>query len=268
MTRAQAWWTTVSLAVAWAWLPLAVGADGLAATSWRLVEFRGGDESALAPAPPDRDRYTVTFESGGSVSVRFDCNRGRGTWRIPNAGQVAFGPVGLTRMACAPGSLHDRLARQWTAVRSYVIHEGRLHLALADDAGAYVFEAHTRVTGMAVGDGAGGIPAGAQLEVTLEDVSRNSMRTDVIGVTRIRAPGAFPVPFEVAYDASRIDARLRYVLRARAIVAGSVILESERAPVLTEGAGPAATLVLRPALPPQNRWHWPWPWDQPAGPGS
>lgn len=111
---------------------------GLAGTSWQFVKFRGGDDKVLVP--DDRAKYTIAFGADGGVSVRFDCNRGRGTWRSAGAGQLEFGPMALTRAMCPPGSLHDQFVKQWEYVRSYVIKDGRLFLSLMADGGIYEFE--------------------------------------------------------------------------------------------------------------------------------
>jgi para-nitrobenzyl esterase len=47
--------------------------------SWRLVAFQGSDDTTLMPA--DRAKYTIEFAAGGRLTVRIDCNRGRGTWK-------------------------------------------------------------------------------------------------------------------------------------------------------------------------------------------
>jgi len=47
--------------------------------------------------------------------------------------------MALTRAACPPGSMHDHLARQWPNIRSYLIRDGRLYLALMADGGIYEF---------------------------------------------------------------------------------------------------------------------------------
>ena len=106
-------------------------------TSWQLVRFKGGDDRILTPI--DRSRYTLEFRAGGQLSVRIDCNRGRGTWRVIEAQAIEFGALALTRAAC-PGELNDLLAKQWTSIRSYVIRDGHLHLALMADGGIYEFE--------------------------------------------------------------------------------------------------------------------------------
>jgi para-nitrobenzyl esterase len=42
---------------------------------------------------------------------------------------------------CPPGSLHDRIVKDWSYVRSYVLQGGHLFLALMADGGIYEFEA-------------------------------------------------------------------------------------------------------------------------------
>jgi para-nitrobenzyl esterase len=119
--------------------PLAASSSsGLAGTSWQLVKFEGGDGTTLTP--DDRAKYTIEFAAGGQLTARVDCNRGRGTWKSRGPNQVGFGPLALTRVKCPPGSLHDQIARQWGNIRSYVIRDGHLILALIADGGLYEFE--------------------------------------------------------------------------------------------------------------------------------
>ncbi len=110
----------------------------LAGTSWQLVRFQGGDDKTATP--DDRAKYTLAFASDGSVAVRVDCNRGRGTWKSDGPNQVQFGPMALTRAMCPPGSLHDQIVKHWAFFRSYVIKDGRLFLSLMADGGIYEFE--------------------------------------------------------------------------------------------------------------------------------
>jgi len=111
---------------------------GLGGTSWRLLKFVGGDDTVLTP--DDRTKYTIAFAADGTLNVRFDCNRGRGTWKSDEPTQLQFGPLALTRAACPPGSLHDQIVRQWPYVRSYVIRDGHLFLSLMADGGIYELE--------------------------------------------------------------------------------------------------------------------------------
>lgn len=110
----------------------------LTGTSWQLVEFVGGDESRLTP--DDKAKYTLHFEQDGQLSARIDCNRGRSSWLSSGPNQLEFGALAITRVACPPASLHDRLVRDWQYVRSYVIRDGHLFVALMADAGIYEFE--------------------------------------------------------------------------------------------------------------------------------
>lgn len=111
---------------------------GLAGTSWQLVRFQGGDGTVLVP--DDKTKYTIAFGADGAVSMRFDCNRGRGTWTSPAPQQLQLGPLALTRAMCPPGSLHDHLVKQWSFVRSFVLEGGSLFLVLMADGGAYELE--------------------------------------------------------------------------------------------------------------------------------
>jgi para-nitrobenzyl esterase len=119
----------------------AAPAATLAGTSWRLVRFIGSDGSKVEP--DDRTKYTLTFEPDGAVVARIDCNRGRGAWKSDAPGQLVLGPLALTRMMCPPGSMHDRVAADWDAVRSYATKDGHLFLSLMADGGTYEYEPAT-----------------------------------------------------------------------------------------------------------------------------
>jgi heat shock protein HslJ len=112
--------------------------NNLAGTSWRLVKFRGGDDTTLTPDDPAK--YTITFGADGSLSARIDCNRGRGKWKSSGPSQLELGPLALTRAKCPPGSLHDQIVKQWSNIRSYVLKDGHLFLSLMADGGIYEFE--------------------------------------------------------------------------------------------------------------------------------
>ena len=109
-----------------------------ASTSWQLVKFQSMDDTTLTP--DDRSKYTIEFLAGGKLNARIDCNRGIGTWKSAGPSQLEFGPLALTRAQCPPGSLHDQIVKQWPNIRSYVIRDGHLFLAIKMDSGIYEFE--------------------------------------------------------------------------------------------------------------------------------
>jgi para-nitrobenzyl esterase len=97
-----------------------------------------GDGTVLTP--DDKSKYTLAFGADGLLSARIDCNRGRGGWKSPEKSRLELGPMAVTRAACPPGSLHDRIVKDLPYVRSYVLKDGRLHLSLMADGGTYEFE--------------------------------------------------------------------------------------------------------------------------------
>ena len=113
-------------------------ASPLEGTSWQLVKFQGSDGTTLTP--DDRAKYTIDFAPAGRLTARVDCNRGRGTWKSVGANQLELGALALTRALCPPGSLHDHIVKQWGNIRSYVIRDGHLFLALMADGGIYEFK--------------------------------------------------------------------------------------------------------------------------------
>jgi hypothetical protein len=82
----------------------------------------------------------ITFENTSNVSVRIDCNRGKGSWKSEEPGKLEFGPLALTRAMCPPKSLNDRIPKDWPHVRSFIFKDGHLFLSLIADGGTYDFE--------------------------------------------------------------------------------------------------------------------------------
>jgi para-nitrobenzyl esterase len=102
-----------------------------------LVNFQGSDDTTLTP--DDRAKYTIEFGADGQLTARVDCNRGRATWKSSGS-QLQLGPLALTRALCPAGSLHDQIVKQWAYIRSYVVRDGHLYLALMADGGIYELE--------------------------------------------------------------------------------------------------------------------------------
>ena len=82
------------------------------------------------------------------------------------------------------------------------------------------------------------LPPDAVFEATLQDVSRADAPAEVLGRARLDPAGQSPFRFEIPYDAARIAAGRRYVVRAEIRHEGRLLFTTDVAhPVLSEGAG-------------------------------
>jgi copper homeostasis protein (lipoprotein) len=231
-------------------------ASDLAGTSWQLVKFEGSDASTLTPE--DGMKYTITFGSDGSVSVRIDCNRGEGRWKSSGPNQLEFGPLALTRAMCPPGPLNDRLPRDWQYLRSYILRDGQLFVSLMADASIYEFKPATReeqaagrVKGTATYRERMALPDSALFEAVLEDVSRADAAAEVIARTRIEHPGNPPIRFEIMYEPTKIEQNHDYSVRARITDGERLVFTTvQNYPVLTRGNGNEVNLLLSLAAVP------------------
>ena len=102
------------------------------------------------------------------------------------------------------------------------------------------------ITGTAVCEEWIALPAGAVLEVVLEDVSRMDVRAEELGRLRQESPGAPPFEFQILFDPRQIRESHSYSVRARLTVRGELLFTSDRlSPVLTRGGGREVELLLR-----------------------
>ncbi len=109
--------------------------DPLAGTSWQLVNIEYMDDTTITP--DDRSKYSIAFDANGRVSIKADCNRLNGAYTYSSPSDLQFGPLMSTRAACPPESLYNRIVKDMPYVRSFVIKDGQLHLALMADGGIY-----------------------------------------------------------------------------------------------------------------------------------
>jgi putative lipoprotein len=92
------------------------------------------------------------------------------------------------------------------------------------------------------------LPAGAEFEAVLQDVSRADAPAMEIGRATIANAPNPPIRFTIPFQAGRIDAAHAYAVRAVIRVDGKLWFTSDRAyPVLTRGAGSSVDIVLRRA---------------------
>lgn len=117
-------------------------ASGLVDSAWQLAAIPSAGATSVGTEIVSPGRFTLVFAADGTASFRLDCNRGRAAWNAvpstePLAGSLAFGPLATTRMACAPGSLDQRVIRDLSRIRSYRLQDGKLLLSLKEDGGVY-----------------------------------------------------------------------------------------------------------------------------------
>ena len=117
----------------------------LAGTQWRLVQFQSMDDAIPTMRPEEPSLYTMHLHGDGSVAMRLNCNRARGTWSARasadgTSGSFTFGPLAVTRALCPPPSMDEHVAAQAPFVRSYLLKGGSLHLSLIADGGIYTWE--------------------------------------------------------------------------------------------------------------------------------
>lgn len=103
--------------------------------TWQWVSTATPAEKIDVPHP---ERYTILLQDNGNLQARFDCNRGGGNYAI-SAGQLSFGPLRSTRMACPGDSLDTLFMRDLQRVAAFLIDNGRLYLALPYDSGTMTF---------------------------------------------------------------------------------------------------------------------------------
>ena len=80
------------------------------------------------------ENYTILLKADNKVQVRFDCNRGGGSFEI-SLGKLSFGPMMSTRAACPPGSLDFRFAKDLQRIVSFFTRNNNLYLELPYDSG-------------------------------------------------------------------------------------------------------------------------------------
>ena len=105
--------------------------------------------------------------------------------------------------------------------------------SVASPAGANMTpDGHALITGTVSYGTQSPPPIGAELDLSLEDVSRADAPADVISVASFTSSTP-PYKFDLTYDPSVIIANHRYVVRARILVDGAVVFVSDRSyPVL------------------------------------
>jgi len=104
-------------------------------TVWQWQETFAQEQTFRVETP---ERYTINFDPSLRAAVRFDCNRGGGTYKI-DGDTLTISGFATTRMACPAGSVAPRFADELLHTRSFYVNDDGLYLVLADDAGTMHF---------------------------------------------------------------------------------------------------------------------------------
>ena len=108
-----------------------VAASEIVGPVWQWQRTQLGSAPPVVAAAPER--YTLSFQPGGRLNVRADCNRGGGSYDV-NGTQMSIGAIALTRMGCPAGSQDAEFLRTLAQVTSYAVVRGDLVLTLSDGA--------------------------------------------------------------------------------------------------------------------------------------
>jgi heat shock protein HslJ len=103
---------------------------------WSWIGTQMSDGNGVVP--DGRERYTVEFLAGGTVSVRADCNRGSATY-VRSGNSLGIGPIALTRMACPSGTRDAEFVKGLAAVSGHQLRGSDLVLMLKSDSGSMRF---------------------------------------------------------------------------------------------------------------------------------
>ena len=99
---------------------------------WKWQRSRYNNDTQAVP--PDPNRYTVQLLPEGSISIRADCNRAGGIYRLANQ-QITIEITHSTMAACPPDSLEQIFIRDLGAAALHFIRDGTLYLELQYDTG-------------------------------------------------------------------------------------------------------------------------------------
>jgi heat shock protein HslJ len=101
---------------------------------WQATQMKDG----TAQTPTDPAKYTVKFNSDGTLAVQADCNNGAGTYTLDGSGlTITLGA--MTMAACPPGSLDSQFIQELGEAGGFKFEPGHLKLILKSEVGTMEF---------------------------------------------------------------------------------------------------------------------------------
>jgi heat shock protein HslJ len=208
----------------------------LQGTSWLVRGYNNGKGGVVSVG---RDATLhLTFTEDGKVTGSSGCNDYKGRFGVVGE-QLRLDHIASTRKMCQGEEVMQRESAFLSAlasVASWDVRGERLQLRRAD--GALALDLVAAVTGTVTSSVPLHLPPGAEIRVSLQDISRMDVLATVMGEDVIHpADSTGPIPFQIAFDPAETDPRLRYGVRASIKHQGKLIYTSTRAhPVITRGA--------------------------------
>ena len=111
--------------------------DELTGVTWKLVEIQKTSGETIDIQNPDR--YTLLLDPDGQVSIRADCNYGKGTFTGSDSG-LSMQIDTLTRALCPLDSLSDDYIRMLNESSSVVLQGSFMFVSYGIDSGTLKFE--------------------------------------------------------------------------------------------------------------------------------
>ncbi len=93
-------------------------------TTWKLVSMTAIPDEAIAAEP---DAFTLEFDAADTMAYgRTNCNRFFGKYTTAETGELHFGNIGATRMACPDMQYESDFLQMLGTVDRYAIRDGQL----------------------------------------------------------------------------------------------------------------------------------------------
>ncbi|MCW7554259.1 META domain-containing protein [Endozoicomonas gorgoniicola] len=206
--------------------PVVVTPDMLQGQIWVMSSLNG-------EAPVGGKRITMELTQGsasqGKVNGRGPCNSYFGGYQIEQ-GQVSFGRIGSSMMACREPVMQQEMAFHTTLQKTnqMLMDDRMLILKEAGGQDSIVFMAETgRVRGE-VHSSTGSFPRNSQMMVRLIDVSKQDTHLQTIGEQKIKIKGEVlgPVAFDLPYAPHLIKAGHTYAISVEVRQHGKLLYTS------------------------------------------
>ena len=108
------------------------GSD-LTGKTWQLTAITEKSPAFAAVVPvAQQPNYTIVFNTGGTATIKADCNNVGGNWTAGSGGSLTITPGPSTLVACEPGSMGSQFVAGLGSTASYAVSGPTLTLTLKD----------------------------------------------------------------------------------------------------------------------------------------